>query len=389
MNIKAVLTVLTVAVIAAAFGLSQAEAQAPIPTPQAAQQIAPQELDALLAPIALYPDTLVAQILMAATYPLEVVEADRWLQDPNNAALKGAQLTSALDQQPWDPSIKSLVPFPQILRMMDSNLDWTERLGNAFLANQAEVMDSVQRLRQRADAAGKLVSTPQQVVSTNDGEILIEPANPDIVYVPVYDPAVIYGVWPYPAYPPFYFPEFFGGVIVGGFGFGWIGFPIIGPLWGWSHWDWRGHHVDLDRHRFGTLAGHRPPPGNVWQHDPTHRLGVPYRGPAAPGRFGTNAAAAGEANRALRGYPSNPSAGFHPERAGQQVPNAGQMRSAAPHFPPSFESFGSSGFDTRAAASRGRESRMSTPAFGAPHMPAMRGGGGGGGGGVRFGGGRR
>jgi hypothetical protein len=385
MNIKAVLTVLTVAAAAAAFGLSQAEAQAPIPTPQAAQQIAPQELDALLAPIALYPDTLVAQILMAATYPLEVVEADRWLQDPNNAALKGAQLTSALDQQTWDPSVKSLVPFPQILHMMDSNLDWTERLGNAFLADQADVMDSVQRLRQRADAAGKLVSTPQQVVSTNDGAILIEPANPDIVYVPVYDPAIVYGVWPYPAYPPFYFPEFFGGVIVGGFGFGWIGFPIIGPLWGWSRWDWRRHHVDLDRHRFGMLAGHRPPPGTVWQHDPSHRLGVPYRGPAAASRFSANPATTGEVNRALRGYPSNPPAAFHPERAGQQVPNPGQARPAAPRFPPSFESFGNSSLDTRAAASRGRESRMSMPAFGAPRMPAARGGAPS----VPFGGGRR
>jgi hypothetical protein len=383
MNIKAVLTVLTVAAVAA-YGLSQAEAQAPIPVPvpQAAQQIAPQELDAMLAPIALYPDALVAQILMAATYPLEVVEADRWLQDPDNAALKGTQLTSALNQQSWDPSVKSLVPFPQILHMMDSNLDWTERLGNAFLADQAEVMDSVQRLRQRADAAGKLVSTPQQVVTTNDGVIQIEPANPDFVYVPVYDPAIIYGVWPYPAYPPFYFPEFFGGVIVGGFGFGWIGFPIIGPLWGWSRWDWRGHHIDLDRNRFGTLAGHRPPPGNVWQHDPSHRFGVPYRGPAAPSRFSDNAAAPGEMNRAFRGYPSNPAAGFHPERTGQQVLNPAQLRTVAPHFPPSFESFGSSGPDIRAAASRGRDSRMSMPAFGGARMPAPRGG-------VSFGGARR
>lgn len=223
MKTYAVLTVLAV-LATGLHGPCAAEAQVPPPMPAPALQTAPQELDAMLAPIALYPDPLVAQILMAATYPLEVVEADRWLQEPANAALTSEQLVGALDQQAWDPSVKSLVPFPQILHMMDSNLDWTERIGNAFLADEAAVMDAVQRLRQRAQAAGKLVSSPQQDVSTNDGVIEIEPADPGMVYVPVYDPALVYGLWPYPAFPPFYFPEFFGGVIVGGIGFGWIGF---------------------------------------------------------------------------------------------------------------------------------------------------------------------
>lgn len=363
MKTYAVLTALAV-LATGLHGPCAAEAQVPPPMPAPALQTAPQELDAMLAPIALYPDPLVAQILMAATYPLEVVEADRWLQEPANAALTGEQLVGALDQQAWDPSVKSLVPFPQILHMMDSNLDWTERIGNAFLADEAAVMDAVQRLRQRAQAAGKLVSSPQQDVSTNDGVIEIEPADPGMVYVPVYDPALVYGLWPYPAFPPFYFPEFFGGVIVGGIGFGWIGFATIGPLWGWSHWDWPRHHIDLDRNRFGTLNGHRPPPGGIWQHDPSHRLGVPYRSPAGPGRAGEYGAPPGDANRMLRGYPPRIAAPFHPANA------AGQPPAPAPRFPPTFESFGR-GADARAAASRGHDSRMSMPAV--PHMPAPRG----------------
>jgi Protein of unknown function (DUF3300) len=149
---------------------------APQPVPATgASPLTAEQLDQLVAPIALYPDPLVAQILMAATYPLEVVEVDRWLQTPANAALKGDALTAVLQQHPWDPSIKSLAPFPQLLRVMDSNLQWTEQLGDAFLAQQADVMDAVQRLRQRAQAAGSLASTPQQTVSTEDQEITIEP----------------------------------------------------------------------------------------------------------------------------------------------------------------------------------------------------------------------
>jgi len=369
MKAKALLIV--VAILAtAAYGLSPADAQAPAPistiVPPPAPQVTPAELDAMLAPIALYPDPLVAQILMASTYPLEVVEADRWLQEPANAGLKGAQLMKALDQQPWDPSVKSLVPFPAILRMMDSNLDWTERVGNAFLADQGAVMDSVQRLRELAMAAGNLASSPQQTVSMNDGAIVIEPVNPAIVYVPVYVPATVYGVWPYPTFPPFYFPEFFGGVIVGGMGFGWVTFATVGPLWGWCRWDWPRHHIDLNPDRFGTLNGHRPPPGNVWQHDPAHRAGVPYRGSVAPGRTGGMAAVPAESDRAMRGYPPRIAAPFHPVNA------PGHPPAPAPRFPPTFESFGS-GPDARAAANRGRDSRTSMPAYGAPHLSAPRG----------------
>ncbi len=138
----------------------------PAPAVPSGPALTAEQLDQLVAPIALYPDPLVAQIMMAATYPLEVVEADRWLQIPVNTALKGDALTAALQQQTWDPSVKSLIPFPHLLHMMDSNLGWTEQLGDAFLAQQADVMDAVQRLRQRAKAEGSLASTPQQTVST-------------------------------------------------------------------------------------------------------------------------------------------------------------------------------------------------------------------------------
>ena len=220
------------AVVAIILGASGAPAQTPSPTPQAeaAPQLTPEQLDPMLAPVALYPDGLLVDILMAATYPLEVIEADRWLEDPHNASLKGEQLTAALEQQNWDPSVTSLVPYPRILHMMDSKLEWTERLGEAFLADEAAVMNSIQRLRRRAQSAGVLVSAPQAAVTTAEPEITIEPPSSEIVYFPVCDPSLVYGAWPYPAYPADYFPEFFDGATVGAFGCGWFGAPIIdGP----------------------------------------------------------------------------------------------------------------------------------------------------------------
>ncbi len=297
-------------------GATQAQTQAPTPQVQPAAALSPERLDQLLAPIALYPDPLITQILMAATYPLEVVEADRWMQDPDNAVLKGQQLATELAPQTWDPSVKSLVPFPEILHMMDDNLDWTEALGEAFLANQAAVMDAVQRLRQRAEAAGKLHSTPQQTVTTEGPAILIEPPSPEIVYVPVYDPWDSYGAWPDPGFPPYYFPDDFAPIGLGGIG--WFGVAVAGPLWGWSHSDWGRHRIDIDRDRW-TALNHRPPVGGggVWQHDPAHRQGVPYGDPAIRGRFG---AGAGVPNvfRGFRGYQPgvSPRSSMHRRAAG-------------------------------------------------------------------------
>jgi len=178
---------------------------APVTAVARTQALGPAQLDQLTASIALYSDPLLGAVLTAATYPLEVVEAARWLEDPANAALRGDQLAAALQAQPWDASVKSLVSFPGVLRTMNDHLQWTERLGDAFLAQQADVMDSVQRLRQRAAAAGSLRSTAQQSVSAEDGTLGIEPANPDVVYVPYYDPTVVYGPWPWIDYPPFFF----------------------------------------------------------------------------------------------------------------------------------------------------------------------------------------
>ena len=172
----------------------------------------PAELDQLLAPIALHPDPLLSEVLIASTYPLEVVQADRWAK--SNTALKGDALAAALAKQSWDDSVKSLVQVPSVLDMMSQQLDWTQKLGDAVLAQQADVMDAIQRLRSQARANGKLESSKQQTVTvkTEDQKqyIVIEPASPTELYVPYYEPAVVYGDWPYPDYAPYYFPPPYG-----------------------------------------------------------------------------------------------------------------------------------------------------------------------------------
>ncbi len=205
-----------------------------------------EELDQMLAPIALYPDDLLSQVLIAATYPLEVVEAARWIQANSN--LGGDQLAAALEQKDWDPSVKSLVNFPSVLQMMSDNLEWTEMIGDAFLAGEDQVMDTIQRLRQKAQSQGYLRSTNELTVDSDPQtrEIIIEPYDPEVVYVPVYDPIVVYGPWWWPAYPPFrYYPR--GGIIPGRF----IGFGSgvrIGVAWGyaWGGCDWHNHRVIIN-----------------------------------------------------------------------------------------------------------------------------------------------
>ena len=264
----------------------------------------PEELDQMLAPIALYPDPLLAQILMAATYPLEVVQADRWAKANRN--LKGDQLNDVLDNKDWDPSVKALVPFPRVLSMMSERLEWTQKLGDAFLDQQDEVMDTVQRLRARAEAAGNLRDTEQQRVIVEEGDIVIEPAQPEVVYVPVYDPTVIYGPWWYPAFPPFFFPPPPGLVIVRGFGF-WTGITV-GRAWGyaWGRWDWRNHYVNVnvDRH-ININRSINITRTNIqttrWQHDVSHRKGVSYRNETTRERYGQSVKGA-ETRRDFRGF---------------------------------------------------------------------------------------
>ena len=248
------------------------------------------QLAQLVAPIALYPDPLLAQILMASTYPLEVVEAARWVKIPANQALTGDALTSALQAESWDPSVKALVPFPRVLENLSDQLQWTEQLGNAFLAQQAELMAAVQSLRREAMAAGNLKQTPQChcVIQTSGEAISILPAEPQAVCVPVYSP-VVYGAWPYPVYPPFSFPIPTGFAYEPGF---WIGFgpPVLlasfGRFWGWGWVDWGHRDIAVDPARFMLASGGRASfSGNVWVHDPAHRAGVAYGDPGTRARF--------------------------------------------------------------------------------------------------------
>ena len=219
-------------------------------TPAPVVSQSPEQLQQLVAPIALYPDELVAQILAAATYPTQIVEADRWMQDHSN--LKGQELAQAVDKEAWDPSVKALTQFPSVLANMDKNLSWTSSLGEVYVNQQPQVMDAVQQMRSRAQQAGDLTSTPQQTVTSQGQTIVIEPAEPNVVYVPQYDPWLVYGAvvpaWPgWYAYPGLYLAE-------PGFGFG-LGFGIGffgGFGWGWNHWgfDWGHRTMVFDHHTY-------------------------------------------------------------------------------------------------------------------------------------------
>lgn len=230
-----------------------------------------QQLDQMLAPIALYPDNLLSNVLMAATYPLDVVEAARWRSDPANAKLQGDALVDALKSKSWDPSIKALVQFPDVLNMMSNQLDWTQNLGDAFLAQQDAVMNEVQFLRQKADSSGHLRSNSQQTVTQDDGSYVIQPAEPDTVYVPVYEPSVVYGPWWYPDYPPYYW-GYPGATFVDGYFWGAAGVAIAGGIWGWNHWDWRHRRIDVNVNRWNRIDDNRRRiKSNVWKHDAHHR----------------------------------------------------------------------------------------------------------------------
>ncbi len=265
------------------------------------QLLKAEELDALVAPIALYPDTLLAEVLMASTYPLEVVQADRWATD--NKALKGDQLKAAVDKLSWDDSVKSLIATPSVLTMMSTKLDWTQKLGDAVLAQQPDVMDAVQRLRTKAQANNKLQSTKEQKVTVKQEQsrqvIAIEPAVPDTVYVPYYDPGVVYGGWPYPSYPPYYFPPPYGyvpgAILATGIAFGagvalgrWAG----GGYWGGGV-NWGNNNINVNRN---TNINNINAGGN-WQHNPQHRQGVKYNNTGVQQKFGNNSARGGSQDR--------------------------------------------------------------------------------------------
>lgn len=274
-----------------AFAMSgQAQAQDTGLQPQArtsaGTNLSPAQLDQLVAPVALYPDELLADILTASTYPLEVIDADRWLADPQNAVLSGDELTAALDSRDWDPSVQSLVPFPEVLQLMDMHLDWTEMLGEAFLAQSADVMNAVQRMRQRARSVGNLSSDGEQTVTDQDNTIAISPPA-DLIYVPQYDPWCAFGGWSDSLSPPFYFGGWSGNCEPAEFGIGFnpgIAWPF--PYWGWPYFDWHHHrllvHPDLYRqfHPGRVLAS------GLWVYNPQHRGDAVYRNPRNARVFG-------------------------------------------------------------------------------------------------------
>ncbi|MEO5700002.1 MAG: DUF3300 domain-containing protein [Casimicrobiaceae bacterium] len=218
-----------------------------------------EEFDALLAPIALYPDQLLAQVLMASTFPLDVVEAARFVRQ--NPSVRGAALDDAVAARRWDPSVQSLAAFPQVLDMMSDRLDWTRQLGDAFIADQDRVMWTVQALRQRARAVGNLVDTQQQNVVIEDRTIIIEPVQRDVIYVPVYNPTVVFGPWWAPAYEPYYWRPsrtYYPGVVTTGVvGFG-IGYLVGSSHWGWARPDWRSRRIAVDIGRPNRFIDRHP-----------------------------------------------------------------------------------------------------------------------------------
>ncbi len=262
----------------------------PGPTDQPRQPEAPQfsaeQLDALLAPVALYPDALLVQVLMASTFPLQVVEASRWRNSLGHDTLQGDPLAQALETLPWDPSVKSLVPFPQVLAMLNSELDWMQQLGYAFATQEADVMSSVQRLRHQAQAAGTLKTTDQQRVVEENDTIGIEQANPQVVYVPIYNPNVVYGVWPSPEYQPMYIRPPFGyapdSAYLGGFGFA-TGVVVVGSLFGFAKPRWRHREVHIDKDRFNHINVNRTAmQSEVWRPPPPGVVGRPVGRPMLP-----------------------------------------------------------------------------------------------------------
>jgi len=272
-----------------------AEQAAPTDQDGAQQLLDEGQLDQLVAPIALYPDPLLAQVLIASTYPLEVVQAERWVEKNKN--LKGDALDEAVAKEDWDDSIKALVEVPNVLEMMNEDLDWTSNLGDAVLAQQSEVMDAVQRLRALAQENGKLESNDQQTVTVKQevnvtpapaGQpaaqqpapqqvIVIEPTSPETVYVPYYEPSVVYGSWPYPDYPPYYFEPrpgyIFGGALATGLAWS-AGFAIGNAIWG-DGFDWRGDNIRVNANRNVNINNNNVNVSN-WQHNSYHRRGVNY-----------------------------------------------------------------------------------------------------------------
>jgi hypothetical protein len=320
----------------------------------------------------LYPDALVAQVLAASTYPAEIVEVDRWMQA--HRGLKDQKLADEVGRQPWDPSVKALTQFPSVLENMDKNLSWTSSLGDAYLNQQQDVTDAIQAMRQQARQAGKLTSNDQQKVTTQGSTIIIEPANPEVVYVPAYDPWLVYGV-PIVAYPGWVAVPgiYYGGPSIffgSGFGIGFFG----GYGWGWNHWDtdWRDHHIMHDRNEYVSHSR-----SIINRHDSNHGSGNFNQD-----RGGFNHGQ-GNFNQHF-GYGNiNNGDAFH---GGAGNGNLAPRGSSSPHAQPGIRSGALSGFD-HGGNVQGFSSRGHSSVGGGFHGGGFHGGGFQGGGGFHGGGG--
>ena len=344
----------------------------------------PEELEQILAPIALYPDSLLTQILMASTYPLEIVNADRWTKQ--NKDKKGDALAKALEAQPWDPSVKSLVNFPQVLAMMSEKLDWTQKVGDAFLAQQKDVMGTIQKLRHKAQESGNLKTTKEQVIKVEQEVIIIEAASPQVVYVPSYNPTVVYGAWPYAAYPPYSYayPGYPWGA-----GLAFAGGVAVGAAWGyaWGGANWRGGDVDVNVNRNTNInnnidrskyQGQGKGQGQ-WQHDAGHRGGVAYKDQGTAQKYnkgtGGEAAKSRESYRGKEGQGAGGQAGAGARQGGTD--RGGQAGPSTADRGGQQSAFGGAdrGSAAKTDSSRGQASRESMSA-----QSSQRGGGGSGGG---------
>jgi hypothetical protein len=306
-----------------------AQQSPPAQAEPAATEFTQAELEQILAPIALYPDDLLTQVLAASTYPLEVVMASRWTDQPGNKDLTGDALIKALDTQDWDPSVKSLVPFPSVLKTMSDQLDWTQKLGDAFLAQEAAVLAAVQALRARAQSAGTLQTNTQQIVT-----------QPSTVYVPAYNPTVVYGTWPYPTYPPPYYPPppgyYVGTALATGLAFG-AGIAITGALWGWGRPNWGAGNVNVNVNRFNSInansvnanrISNRNMNSSTWQHNADHRRGVGYTNSQVRQQYRPNAAGNAASREAYRGRGTSGAPGLR--QPGQRPAGTGNLQGKLP-----------------------------------------------------------
>jgi Protein of unknown function (DUF3300) len=278
------------------------EPQAP---PPAASKIPDGQLDSLVAPIALYPDPLLAQVLAASTYPLEIIQLQQWMEKHKD--LKDKALTDAVMKQNWDPSVQAMAVLPEVVKRLADDIQWTADLGNAFLAQQSDVMDAVQRMRKKAQDKGNLKTTEQQKVETQVVEsksvIVVQPASPEVIYVPSYDPVVVYGPSYYYPYPPIYYPPpgYYAWGMAVSFGVGMMIGAAWGGGWGWGC-GWGHNDIDINRNnnfnRNTNIGGNRGGGGNnTWQHNPQHRGAAPYSDRATANKYGGTARGDSMANR--------------------------------------------------------------------------------------------